>query len=73
MENLAAQLGDILGVPVVDQTGLSGSYDVTLAVGKGSKEDVSAAVAGLGLQLEKERKIVRTLIVDSEAKDDAGN
>jgi uncharacterized protein (TIGR03435 family) len=71
--NLAAQLGDILGVSVVDQTGLSGSYDVTLAVGKGSKEDVSAAVAGLGLQLEKERKIVRTLIVDSEAKDDAGN
>lgn len=71
--NLAAQLGDILGVPVVDQTELSGSYDVTLAVGNGSKEEVSAAVAALGLRLEKERKIVRTLIVDSEAKDDAGN
>jgi uncharacterized protein (TIGR03435 family) len=69
MPDLAYRLSDSLHTPVVDRTGLSGSYDF-LAVddsdesGLGLSDGISQSLRQLGLKLKKSTGIVQTLVID---------
>jgi uncharacterized protein (TIGR03435 family) len=74
MDQLAARLSRSIGVPVVDHTGLSGLFDVTLewtiedqfvARGASASPTIFPAIQQqLGLRLESARGPVDTLVVD---------
>jgi uncharacterized protein (TIGR03435 family) len=68
---LAAQLVRFAGAPVVDQTGLTGNYSVTLRTS--TNADVPGgtifdAVEKLGLKLEPRKVTVETVVVDQVSK-----
>lgn len=79
MDQLAKQLASAVGRPVVDRTGLTGSYDFQLSW---SSDDVSTALSGrerppsiftalqeqLGLKLESTRGPVELLVIDHAEK-----
>jgi uncharacterized protein (TIGR03435 family) len=72
---LASQLANALGRPVRDQTGLTGTYDISLhfqpqqeaaAVGNtGDAPSIFSAVQELGLKLVPDKGPVETLVVDA--------
>jgi uncharacterized protein (TIGR03435 family) len=70
---LAAVLTNWLGRPVVDRTGLGGTYDYNLeysqeAAGEAPAEGASVFTAlqeQLGLKLEPTRTQVETIVIDS--------
>lgn len=68
MDYLAVRLSDRLRVPVINQTGLSGSYDFYLPASEPGNQDMSTAVISvmdrLGLKLKKGRGPVETLVID---------
>jgi uncharacterized protein (TIGR03435 family) len=68
MTLLASQLGGLLGVPVLDQTGLTGGYDFDLPPSDPDNHDISAAVFDamdrLGLKLRRGRGPVDMLVID---------
>jgi uncharacterized protein (TIGR03435 family) len=66
---LAAQLG----YPIINQTGLSGKYDLTLKYVRDDSPDfgvpsVFAALEDLGLKLETRRGPVEVFVIDSAAR-----
>ena len=61
---LAGQLGDILGTPVVDDTGMHGKYDFSFTVHSGNGQEIGTELARVGLGLEKGKRTVRTLVID---------
>ena len=70
-EELAAQLVRFAGAPVVDETGLTGEYKVTIDTW--SNPDVPGgtifdAVEKLGLKLEPRKVTVETVVVDRVSK-----
>ena len=82
LANLAAQLSQILGRIVIDQTGLTGTFDIQLAwsdqagaTPPGAGDPAldgpslfSALQEQLGLRLESSRGPVETLVIDSAEK-----
>jgi uncharacterized protein (TIGR03435 family) len=74
MELLASYLGNRLGRIVVDQTGLTGSYDFTLEWAPDDAPDspapslVTALREQLGLRLEPQKAPVEILVIDSIAR-----
>jgi len=80
VRSLASQLGNSLGKPVHDQTGLSGSYDISLhfrpedaeAGGDADAPSVFTAVQEqLGLKLVPGKGPVETLVLDGAQKPEA--
>jgi len=68
MTFLAGQLSRYLGLPVLDQTGLTGSYDYHLPPTDPDNHDMAAAALDamhrLGLELKKGKGPVETLVID---------
>ena len=62
METLRDYLENELGKPVVDETGLTGRYDVALTIqNENLKTSVSAALARLGLEVAEAPRSINML------------
>jgi uncharacterized protein (TIGR03435 family) len=75
-ENLASQLVRFAGAPVVDETGLTGKYSVTIETWKNADVPGGAvfdAVEKLGLKLEARKLTFETVVVDQVAKTPTAN
>jgi uncharacterized protein (TIGR03435 family) len=72
MHFLAGQLSRYLGLPVLDQTGLTGSYDYHLPPTDPQNTDVEAAIFDamhrLGLDLKKGKGPIETVVIDHVEK-----
>jgi uncharacterized protein (TIGR03435 family) len=71
MEDLAAQLVRFAGAPVIDETGLTGKYSVTIETWNNADAPggtVFDAVEKLGLKLESRKVTVETVVVDQVSK-----
>jgi uncharacterized protein (TIGR03435 family) len=74
MEELATDLSFILGRPVFDKTGLTGSFDLTLtwtsdlSAGDSLPSIFTALQEQLGLKVETGRGPVEMIVVDSAEK-----
>jgi uncharacterized protein (TIGR03435 family) len=68
MANLAERISSVMGVPVIDRTGLEGSYDFSFRYVGDADADrgaiVMSSLQGLGLKLEAGKGPVRTLVID---------
>lgn len=71
MPEFASRLTDWLQRPVIDKTGLTGSYDFEIHSGEGdsnSDMDVTTSILvslkGLGLKLQSAKGMVETLVID---------
>ncbi len=68
MSTLASYLSDFTGRPVVDRTGLPGTYGITLAFSQGDQNDrpgiFTAVQEQLGLKLEPGRAPVEVFVID---------
>jgi uncharacterized protein (TIGR03435 family) len=70
-EELASRLVRLVEAPVVDETGLTGKYSVTIETWKNADVPggtVFDAVEKLGLKLESRKMTVETVIVDQASK-----
>jgi len=69
MDYVAARLSERLRIPVINQTGISGSYDFYLPPSDPENRDMATAVISvmdrLGLKLKKGRGAVETLVIDA--------
>lgn len=75
-EELAARLVRFAEAPVIDQTGLTGKYSVTIETWKNSDVPggtIFDAVEKLGLKLEPRKITLETLVVDQVSKTAAAN
>ena len=65
---LAQRLGRYLGLPVLNETGITGSYDFELLADNPENSDVVSAVQSvvnrLGLKLKRTRGSIQTLVID---------
>ena len=66
MQGLVSALQSILGKPVIDETGITGTYDLELDWGEDRVASVTAALRDrFGLQLSAGKRDMEALIVDS--------
>jgi uncharacterized protein (TIGR03435 family) len=75
-ENLASQLVRFAEAPVVDETGLTGKYSVTIETWKNAdvpEGTVFDAVEKLGLKLEARKLTFETVVVDHVSKTPTAN
>jgi uncharacterized protein (TIGR03435 family) len=75
-ETLASQLARLAEAPVVDETGLTGKYSVTIETWKNADVPggtVFDAVEKLGLKLEPRKVTVETVVVDQVSKTPTAN
>jgi len=75
-EELASRLVRFAGEPVVDETGLTGKYSVTIEIWKNPDVPggtVFDAVEKLGLKLEPRKVTVETVVVDQVSKTPTAN
>jgi uncharacterized protein (TIGR03435 family) len=75
-EELAAQLVQFAKAPVVDETGLTGNYSVSIRISTspdGSGDTVFDAVEKLGLRLEPRKVTVEAVVVDQVSKTPTAN
>jgi len=75
-EGLAARLVRFAGAPVVDETGLTGKYSVTIETWKNADVlggTVFDTVDKLGLKLEPRKVTVETVVVDQVSKTPTAN
>ena len=73
---LASRLGQLADAPVVDETGLTGKYSVTIETWKNADvpgDTVFDAVEKLGLKLEPRKMTVETVVVDQVSKTPTAN
>jgi len=71
MENLASQLVRFTEAPVTDETGLTGTYSVTIETWKNGDVPggtIFDAVEKLGLKLEARKVTIETVVVDHVSK-----
>lgn len=72
MPDLVAELSFDLGVPVVDKTGLTGSYDFHVEPFAPDNKDAEFAAIGamrrLGLKLQKAASTARVIVIDNIQK-----
>jgi bla regulator protein blaR1 len=75
MPRLAEHLSDVTGRPVVDRTGLDGTYGITLKYSRSDSDDnpsiFTAVQEQLGLKLEPGRAPVDVLVIDHIEKPSA--
>jgi uncharacterized protein (TIGR03435 family) len=71
MERVTAALQSILGRPVVDETGIDGAFNLTMAWEEDRVESITRTLAGLGLRLTPERRDLEALVVDRARRDPA--
>ena len=76
MQDLAWRLGPYLGKPVIDQTGLAGSFDFRVEYSSDEQEPdvvsmILTTVQQLGLKLEPSRGPVETIVVERLEKPSA--
>jgi uncharacterized protein (TIGR03435 family) len=68
MDQVARELSANLGQPVLDQTGLKGSYDLHAEPFDAENRDIETAISGamdrLGLKLKRATGQVQTLVID---------
>lgn len=64
MPQFVSQLGSIFQMHVVDSTGLEGHYDIAFTV-PADKEELIKEMDTLGLHLERDRRVIRSLVVSS--------
>ncbi len=71
MKNLAERMSQWLSKPVVDQSGLTGSYDFEALLipedsspGMELNDSLDEALKRLGLQLSKGSSLIQALVVD---------
>jgi bla regulator protein BlaR1 len=69
LHDFADRLSEIMARPVVDQTGMTGSYDILFEVSIGDEEDREAAIVTaledqLGLSLKRQTASVDTIAID---------
>jgi uncharacterized protein (TIGR03435 family) len=70
MQRLASALQAVLGGPVVDETGITGDYDLDFSWGEDRVAAVTAALQDrFGLRLSADRRDMEALIVDSVRRD----
>jgi len=70
MERLASALQTIAGRPVVDETGVTGKYDLDFSWGQDRIDSLTAALHDrFGLRLSAEKREMEALIVDSVRRD----
>ena len=70
MERVASALQSILGRPVIDETGITGKYNLELAWGEDRIATLTAALQDrFGLRLSLEKRELDALIVDSVQRD----
>jgi len=75
-EELAARLVRYAEVPVVDTTGLTGKYSVTIEVSNNDDEPgntIFDAVEKLGLKLEPRKVTIEAVVVDQVSKSPTPN
>jgi uncharacterized protein (TIGR03435 family) len=70
LEELAQRLEQFTGAPVMDQTGLTGRYSVTIEISNDpdSENTIFNALAKLGLKLERRKMPIETVVVDRASK-----
>ncbi|NII25320.1 TIGR03435 family protein [Pseudoflavitalea sp. X16] len=56
-------VGNVLELPLVDETGLTGKYDIVTENAIPSKEDVLASIQKIGLVVEKGTRVIDVLII----------
>jgi uncharacterized protein (TIGR03435 family) len=72
MDQIASVLQGILGRPVIDETGITGSFNLELAWGDDRVTSVTSALADrFGLRLSAARRDMEVLVVDSIQRDAA--
>ena len=65
IDDLAGVLQNILGKPVVDETGIAGTFNFDLSWGEDRERTVTASLLStLGLQLALDRRRLPALVVD---------
>ena len=63
MSTFINYLTNALGKPVIDETGLTGRYDIKTENAFSSKEEVIKAIEKIGFRVEESRKIMPMLII----------
>lgn len=75
MPFLAGYLSDVTGRPVVDRTGLAGTYGIALKFSRSDRDDnpsiFTAVQEQLGLKLEPGRALIDVLVIDHIEKPSA--
>lgn len=70
--NLAQEIGGLMDRPVIDQTGIMGSYDFHLLPFDSSNTDMNTAIfkdmERLGLKLKPGKGLVETVVIDSASR-----
>ncbi len=70
--NLAQEIGGLMDRPVIDQTGIMGSYDFHLLPFDTSNTDMNTAIfkdmERLGLKLKPGKGLVETVVIDSASR-----
>jgi uncharacterized protein (TIGR03435 family) len=68
IKKLCSALTNIFETIVVDETGLTGFYDIELTYLRGQPQETINAVRQLGLELVKGRRTIQILVVEQEGK-----
>jgi uncharacterized protein (TIGR03435 family) len=68
MAQFCNQLGDFVGRPVIDESGIMGAYDIELSWGGGDASLMDAVKNQLGLKLIAAQRSVEVLVVDHVEK-----
>ena len=72
MEDLASRLSEYLDHPVLDRTGISGSYDFRVEYSRETHPDIVAMIFAvlpeLGLKLESSKGPVETIVIESVSR-----
>jgi uncharacterized protein (TIGR03435 family) len=63
MDAFAGYLANELGLPVVDETGLTGKYDITTSYVMRTKDELLDALKKLGLSVEKTTRVLDAVII----------
>ena len=69
MEGIAATLQGVLSAPVIDETGLSGSYDLEIEWTEDRVGSITAALQRVGLRLTPTKRDLMALVVDDVRRD----
>lgn len=71
IDRIAAALQGVLNAPVMDETGLSGTFDVDIEWTEDRVASITAALARIGLRLTPAKRDMMALVVDDVRRDPA--